>query len=235
MRDSSYNSLVLGGLAIGAVLLIGTVVTGSESRAPEVFEGLCSLAGGAIGAGGAALAVFLALSWQKEDEKIQTLTALYLEFSGYLYHCLQYHALILAALKGDGKVKEFIFAGIHRTALDLPLPVFFPSVVRSITRLKEPSLVTSFYTQIDSMRKSAKSDLFTTPDGGAFTPLEMRYLILSLILPLRSGLDLLKSPDFDQIYTANRIDLIRRIEVEMSNSPAAATIREVSQSPSSDS
>jgi hypothetical protein len=224
--------MVLCGVLFCVSLLIGTVVTGSESGAPEIFAGLCSLAGGAIGAGGSALAVFLALSWQKEDEKGQTLTALYLEFSGYLYHCLQYHALISAALKGDDNVRGWITAGIQRTALDLPLPVFFPSVIRSIARLTEPLLVTSFYAQIDSMRNTAKSNLFTTPNGGEFTPQELRLLILNLVLSLRSGLALLKSPDFDQVYTANRIDFVKRIEDEISNSPAAAAINMASQSAS---
>ena len=82
-NDSIYNYFVLLGIFVGTALLIIAVVSGTNSSAPEVFQGICSLIGGAIGAGGAALAVYMALNLQHQSITEQTLKGLYLEISNY--------------------------------------------------------------------------------------------------------------------------------------------------------
>src|ERR1700722_11052273 len=94
MRDNRDNGLLLSGIIVGTFLLTVAWVTACQSSAPEIFQGVCSLIGGAIGAGGAALAVFLTLRGQQEDEKTQTLTSLYLEIAGYLWPTVNSHSTI---------------------------------------------------------------------------------------------------------------------------------------------
>jgi hypothetical protein len=52
MKDIIYNYIVLLGLLFGTALLITFGVTGLNSSGPVVFQVICSLLGGAIGAGG---------------------------------------------------------------------------------------------------------------------------------------------------------------------------------------
>jgi hypothetical protein len=118
-------------------------------------------------------------------------------------------------------------AGILQSALNLHLPVFFPYFARHITRLNEPTLVTSFYLNTDRLRKSAETNPLKTPNSGDLTPVEMRFLILELLLILRSGLELLRSSDFYQIDTVRRNLLIKRIEDEIASSPAQLAINSV--------
>lgn len=187
--NSNYNSLLLSAILIGTSLLILTFVTACEASAPEIYEGLCSLIGGGIGAGGAALAVYLTLSWQKEDERSQVLLGLFIEISGYLDQCLIYHWIYKAALDGDVHASEYMLPDMMRLALDLPLPVFFPSMVRNLTRLKEPSLIVLFYGLVESMRKSVKSDAPETAESGRLSAPQMRIIVLQLLIALDRGLN----------------------------------------------
>jgi hypothetical protein len=102
-----------------------------------------------IGAGGAALAVYLTLYWHTEDVRGQTISGLYVEIATYLNRAVTYHGLFKRALEGDEHTKPFMAAGVFQV-LTFPLPVIFPQMMSNISRLLAPSLVTSFYHLIDS-------------------------------------------------------------------------------------
>ena len=173
-----------------------------------------------IGAGGAALAVYLTLYWHTEDVRGQTISGLYLEIVHYLTSSLTYHGLFTAALEGDEHTKAFMMAGIRRV-LTFPLPVIFPHMISNIARLREPSLVTSFYNLIGSYINEVESGVPAMPESGPLPPEQMRAAVLQLFIILQSGLTLLQSSDFHQTDTQNRAALIKRIENEMAGSPAA--------------
>jgi hypothetical protein len=80
MKDNRDNGLLLSGIIVGTFLLTVAWVTACQSSPPEIFQGICSLIGGAIGAGGAAVAVFLTLRGQQADERSQTLTSVYTRY-----------------------------------------------------------------------------------------------------------------------------------------------------------
>jgi hypothetical protein len=141
------------------------------------------------------------------------------------------HSLLKSSLEGDEKVKDWLDA-IARHALDFPLPVLFPHMVSNITRLREPSLVTSFYALINSRSKNVQSGVLGTPESGHLNP--MRAAILELFIILRSGVKLLQSSDFNQTDTVNRTALIKRIEGEMARSPAADLFDQLQRSEPAD-
>ena len=142
MRDNRDNGLLLSGIVVGTFLLTVAWVTALQSSAAEIFQGVCSLIGGAIGAGGAALAVFLTLRGQQEDERIQTLTSLYLEIAGYLWPSGNSHSAIADAYRrhsgGINQADNFTQVML-RSALNMPAPTYFPAHVAKLSRLETPN------------------------------------------------------------------------------------------------
>jgi hypothetical protein len=221
--DSMYNYFILLGILVGTALLIIAFVSGINSSAPEVFQGICSLIGGAVGAGGAALAVYLALNLQHQNITEQTLKGLYLEISSYLSSCLIYHGLLTHGLKGHSP--EWMLGGM----INLPTPLIFPLMATNISLLTEPALVTSFYDRIQLLRDIGETTLI--PKSKPLTPEQMRTAVLSLFFVLQSGLKILQSSDFSKVDTLNRIALIERLEREMAGSPVAPMLAFVEGKP----
>jgi hypothetical protein len=221
--DQRQNLLLALGIIVGTPLLIGAVVSGINSSAPEVFQGICSLIGGAIGAGGAALAVYLALNLQHQDITQQILKGLYLEIANYLSSCLTYHGLLTHGLKGHSP--EWMLGGM----INLPTPLIFPLMANNITLLTEPALVTSFYDRIHALRDTAEKTL--VPRGQPLTPVQMRTAVLSLFFVLQSGLKILQSSDFSEVDTSNRTALIERLEREIAGSPVAPMLASLEGEP----
>ena len=155
MRDNRDNALLLSGIVVGTFLLTVAWVTALQSSAAEIFQGVCSLIGGAVGAGGAALAVFLTLRGQQEDERIQTLTSLYFEIAGYLWPSGNSHSAIADAYRrhsGDTNQADNFTQVMLRSALNMQPPVYFPAHVARLARLNDPQTINAFYVQLDIMR-----------------------------------------------------------------------------------
>jgi hypothetical protein len=87
MKDCTYNYLMLVGILLATALIILCVVTGINAGGPVIFQGICSLIGGIIGAGGAALAVYLTLYWHTADVRGQTISGLYVRNRGLSELC----------------------------------------------------------------------------------------------------------------------------------------------------
>ena len=157
MRDNRDNGFLLSGIVVSTFLLAVAWMTAFQSSAPEIFQGVCPLIGGAIGAGGAALAVFLTLRGQQEDERIQTLTSLYLEIAGYLWPIGNSYSTIADLYRrqqsGESANKADDFTQVMlRRALNMPAPTYFPAHVAKLARLRDPQSINAFYVRLDIMR-----------------------------------------------------------------------------------
>jgi hypothetical protein len=220
MKDNRDNGLLLAGIIVGTFLLTVAWVTACQSSPPEIFQGICSLIGGAIGAGGAAVAVFLTLRGQQADERNQTLTSLYIEIAAYLWPTVNSHSVIagvykpgVAASPVDNNIQVFL-----RSALNMAPSVFFPANDTKLARLDDPQLVRAFYARLDIMRaqknRPGMEGVETAPSGA-----QLFHVLQNLSVMMMVGIGLLEAPDFAEIQPDARKQLVESLKDSLNKSP----------------
>ncbi|WP_146604404.1 hypothetical protein [Rhodoplanes roseus] len=140
------NTNTLVGLVIFFfTLLLCTFITSLfNSKAGEVASALGGIIGGAVGAIGAALAVYLTLRGQRDDEAEKTLIAIIMEIAFLAKYVAGKLELCTKVLKGEFSCPR----GGLPIVMFIPSPVIYPIVADRISRLSRPALVVSFYTTL---------------------------------------------------------------------------------------
>lgn len=128
------------------VSFLAALMTGAHSG--EIAGALGSVIGGTIGALGSAAAVYIMLQGQRDDEIEKVSAAVLREIAelskspiGQLCVCAQIQS---GELKCQTSQLKILF--------QTPDPVVFPAVASLIARLPSPTLVVTFYMQLQEMR-----------------------------------------------------------------------------------
>lgn len=135
------RNLVAGVVLLpSAALLVSFLVALQYSKGGEVAAALGAILGGIIGAGGAATAVYLTLSAQREEDQKRVNLAIKQEVIGL--------CRLVAGHLGFCRMIGMSFS-VQRDKLPLlmhiPAPTIFPAVAGRIGLTTSPQLVTHFY------------------------------------------------------------------------------------------
>ena len=142
------NTLVGVSLLVGTVILCGFFASLFDARSGEIAAALGSIVGGTIGALGAALAVYLTLRGQRQEEITKVSSAILSEISELCKAPMGQLGACFLIQTGEMRVPTSHIKYLFNT----PAPVIFPAVADSISRLSRPTLVVTFYTQLAETR-----------------------------------------------------------------------------------
>jgi hypothetical protein len=165
MTPSQQN--VLSGVALAVVVFTLACFFASlaGSRSGEIVGALGSVVGGILGALGAALAVYLTLRGQREDETEKICTAIVAEIAQLSRFPYEQLAMCRAIAQGS-----FPFAIPIRdlpTFMQTPSPTLYLSAAEQISRVHRPTLVIAFYIGLAETDKCV-SVIVKTPTGQIF-------------------------------------------------------------------
>jgi hypothetical protein len=167
MKDKTFNRLAFVLLAALLAVLCGFVVALKDSHAGEIAGALGNILGGTIGALGSAAAVYIMLKRQRDEEAEKVSAAVLREVVelskspiGQLGACAGIQTGQIRCPKSElGQL--FV----------MPKPIIYPAVADRISRLPRPTLVVTFYTQlqetqgiVELIAKSAPTDVLTEPE-----------------------------------------------------------------------
>lgn len=149
-RVSENRNTIFGILLFVAVISLCVFLTALvDSKAGEVAGALGNVIGGTIGALGAALAVYLTLTLQRDDETQKVGRAIVMEVahlskfpSGQLDNCV---------LIASGRFSDCPRAKLA-SMMNTPQPVVYPSVAGQISRHPKSELIVAFYTGLQETR-----------------------------------------------------------------------------------
>jgi hypothetical protein len=145
------NDNMLKGLALGfSVLLLAWFLTAMcDSKAGEQAAALGALIGGIIGAGGAILAVYLALSRQRREDTAKVRAALRTEITTYPKYVIG--ALEICEHIATG-LRNVPMANATYIAKNLVEPVIYPAVADRIALVKRPQATIEFYMRVQEAK-----------------------------------------------------------------------------------
>jgi hypothetical protein len=136
-------------LALVVLVAFAASLLGASSG--EVAGALGSVIGGAAGALGAAAAVYLTLTLQRDDETLKVHRAIAMEIatlskfpSGQLDTCVMIYT-------GEFKARRDRLL----TLVSMPVPVVYPSVAGQISRHPQVELIVAFYSMFEEARSTA--------------------------------------------------------------------------------
>jgi hypothetical protein len=142
--DASRNALLALGLFFGTVLLIAFLMALIRTNAAEAAAALGGVIGGVIGASGAAVAVYLTLVAQRQEDRTRIRSAVVrevIEFSrvavGHLQTCENIAAGLIA-----------LPAPRLADAMKMPVPIIYPAIEDRIGLLLSPQNVVAFYSRV---------------------------------------------------------------------------------------
>lgn len=218
MSDGTYNRVTFALIAFSILILACFVAALMGSHAGEVAGALGNIIGGAIGALGAAAAVYLTLKAQRDDETEKVSAAVLREVAelskspvGQLGACCAIQQGLVKCPKSD---LPQLFA--------MPRAIIYPAVADRISRLARPTLVVTFYAQLQETRgmvelvaKSAPTDALVETGhirqiaGLLIAQCELAALILQEAPP---------APDQETALVAGqRAHLLAVMEVQLSS------------------
>ena len=148
MTDNNWNRIAFVAISVAVVLLACFFTALLDSKSGEVAGALGGVIGGAIGALGSAAAVYLMLQGQRVDEIERVSAAVLREIA----------ELCKAPIGQLGACAGIQTGQIRCPSADLknlfhaPTPVVFPAVAGLIGRLPRPTLVVTFYMQLQETR-----------------------------------------------------------------------------------
>jgi hypothetical protein len=144
MTDNRSNIIAFMAIVMAAALVAGFLAALMGAHSGEAAGALGSVVGGIIGALGSAGAVYIMLKGQREDEIEKVSAAVLREIAklcespiGQLGACAKIQSGEMKCPTSDLK-----------TMFQTPTPVVFPAVASLIGRLPCPTLVVSFYIQL---------------------------------------------------------------------------------------
>jgi len=144
----AQNTVISVGLFLALAIVVGLFTSLFEARPGEIAAALGSVVGGIIGAMGAAVAVYLTLQGQRQEEISKVSSAIISEVAelckapmGQLGACLLIQA---GAMRVPASHIRYLF--------NMPEPVIYPAVADRVSRLPRTTLVVTFYTQLAETR-----------------------------------------------------------------------------------
>ena len=113
----------------------------------EVVGAVASVLGGIIGAGGAALAVYLTLAGQRKEDRTRIRSALVREV-------IEFSRLVVGHLETCENIRSRVIdlpARKLTQAMQMPAPIIYPAVADKIGLLPSPQNVVAFYARISEI------------------------------------------------------------------------------------
>jgi len=160
--NENRNTLVALGIWLCLAIFGGLFIAMLDSRAGEVASALGSLAGGAIGALGAAAAVYLTLTVQRRDETAKILLAIAMEVAQLAKFPRDQLDNCISIYTGQ-------FSGCTRAAfpamMATPMPTVYPALSEKISRHPDIAAVVAFYIGLQETR-AAVGVIMSAPDMG---------------------------------------------------------------------
>ena len=177
-----FRPFVIGIAAIlGAVLvaaLFGLGIALFSSKPGEIAGSLGSVVGGMIGALGAALAVYLTLSTQRQEDRRRIDGALGREVAEFARQ----------VVRGLETCETILSEGLELPrarlpeAMEMPQPIIYPAVADKVGVLSNPQRAVAFYTHILEIGILAR-DVSRTPlaETTTLTQADLQALVLQLV------------------------------------------------------
>jgi Co/Zn/Cd efflux system component len=136
--------LIFAGLFLIALTVFVFIKNLQNSSAGEIAGSLGNILGGAIGALGSAAAVYLMLRGQREDETEKTSAAVLREIAELCKSPMGQLTACAGIQTGDIRVPKAELRRLFHT----PTPTIYPAIADRISRLPRPTLVVTFYSQL---------------------------------------------------------------------------------------
>jgi hypothetical protein len=217
MNDTTFNRLAFILLASFIIVLSGFIAALFDSHAGEIAGALGNILGGTIGALGSAAAVYIMLKGQRDEEAEKVSAAILREVVelskspiGQLGACAGIQTGQIRCPKSE--LGQLFVA---------PKPVIYLALADRISRLPRPTLVVTFYMQlqetqgvVELIAKSAPTDALTEPGHiGVLVDLlisqcQLAKLILESVEP---------APEREAaLVSAQRIQILETLDQQLS-------------------
>lgn len=202
----SHRNLLIGiAIWLGSALVVAFGASLFGANGGEIAAALAGIIGGAVGAAGSALAVFMTLDLQKRDEIEKVNAAILTEVAeqarfaiGHLGACALIQNGTIAAPKAE----------LVRL-MGAPRSVIYPAIADQVSRLHRPALVVSFFTRLEEMRYVVDVIAYSQPANEVLTGAHIQQLADLLISVCQIAKFLLEKPKSDADHEANLTDAIR--------------------------
>jgi hypothetical protein len=146
--DDRWNLVALIAILVVCGLLAAFLVSLADAKPGEIVGALGSVIGGSIGAFGSAAAVYIMLKGQRDDEVERVWAAVYREIVelckspiGQLGACA---GIQTGSIRCTPSQVQHLFHS--------PAPIIYPAVASLVSRLPRPTLVVTFYAQLQETR-----------------------------------------------------------------------------------
>jgi hypothetical protein len=178
MGKGRAKVLIAIALVGGAIIILGFLTALGFSTAGEVAGALGSVIGGTIGAGGAALAVYLTLLGQRDEDRTRIRGSLVREV-------IEFARLVIGHLE----TCEFIRSGVVQLpvpklveALEMPRPIIYPAIADKIGLLVRPQRVVSFFARIEELGMMVRAYSHNpAAQASVVEPIQIRAFVEALI------------------------------------------------------
>ena len=144
LKRHGLATLALIALAVFAPIVIAFLVYLHKSNPGEISGALGNVIGGTIGALGSAAAVYLMLKAQREEETEKTSAAIMREVTELCKAPIGQLGAVAGIQTGQIRVPKSQLRQLFHT----PVPTIYPAVADRINRLPRPTLVVTFYMQL---------------------------------------------------------------------------------------
>lgn len=218
MTDNRNNALVAVGFGISAVIVAGFLAALMDSKAGEIAEALGAVIGGAIGAGGAAVAVYIMLAGQRADDTEIVSAAVLAEVAELCKFPIgQLGACFVIQGGGLDAPKSSLPALMHT-----PEPIIFPAVADRVSRLSSATLVVSFYSRLSETRGLIEIIVLAPPAAEKLAAHHVQGLADLLISQCQVAKMILESVETDKIketalVRARRLHMLKQIDEQLAS------------------
>jgi hypothetical protein len=144
LKHHLVTGLILLGLVLLAAIVLAFLLSLEKSNHGEIAGALGNVLGGTIGALGSAAAVYLMLKAQRNDEMEKTSAAVLREVAELCKSPVGQLGALAGIQTGQVRVPKSELRQLFHT----PTPTIYPAIVDRINRLPRPTLVVTFYMQL---------------------------------------------------------------------------------------
>jgi hypothetical protein len=144
LKRHAITMVALVGLAVFAPILFAFLINLAKSNPGEIAGSLGNIIGGTIGALGSAAAVYLMLRAQRKDETEKASAAILREVTELCKAPIGQLGAVAGIQTGEINVPKSEL----RQLFHMPTPIMYPAFADRINRLPRPTLVVTFYMQL---------------------------------------------------------------------------------------
>ena len=189
------NPITFAAIIVFLILVTAFFVSLFDAKPGEIASALGAIIGGIIGAAGAAVAVYLTLSGQREDESEKTSRAVLSEIAELVKFPIGQLGACGKIQTGEMKIPKAVLPQLLHT----PEPIIYRSVADRISRLPRPTLVVSFYNRLSETRGLVALIVNAPPTGQFTTPSDINGLADLLISQCQLARMILSSTEPDTV------------------------------------